>query len=121
MKRILAAALAVAATIGLPAAAEAHGGWHGGFHGGHHEWHRHGGIFIGPAFGWPGPFDDPFFQFPPAPIVVQPPPVYIERGNDSGALASSGQFWYYCESAGAYYPYVKQCPEGWKTVLPRQR
>lgn len=24
--------------------------------------------------------------------------------------------WYYCESAKSYYPYVNQCPEGWKTV-----
>jgi hypothetical protein len=24
--------------------------------------------------------------------------------------------WYYCESSRSYYPYVNQCPEGWKTV-----
>lgn len=24
--------------------------------------------------------------------------------------------WYYCESAKGYYPYVSQCPEGWKSV-----
>lgn len=35
-----------------------------------------------------------------APIVAPPP----ER------------MWYYCESAGAYYPYVGVCPEGWRAV-----
>jgi len=25
-------------------------------------------------------------------------------------------YWYYCQSAGAYYPYVGTCPEGWVPV-----
>lgn len=25
-------------------------------------------------------------------------------------------FYYFCESANAYYPYVTRCPEGWKTL-----
>lgn len=28
------------------------------------------------------------------------------------------QYWYYCGSAGAYYPYVAECPEGWQPVVP---
>jgi hypothetical protein len=28
------------------------------------------------------------------------------------------QYWYYCGSAGAYYPYVAACPEGWQPVVP---
>jgi hypothetical protein len=40
------------------------------------------------------------------PVVVGPAPVYIEpRG-----------YWYYCPSAGAYYPYVRACPEPWVPV-----
>jgi hypothetical protein len=27
-------------------------------------------------------------------------------------------YWYFCASAGAYYPYVQTCPEGWVTVVP---
>lgn len=27
-------------------------------------------------------------------------------------------YWYYCESARAYHPYVQQCPEGWMKVVP---
>lgn len=42
----------------------------------------------------------------PAPIAVpaQPP-------------AAAGVFYYFCDSAYAYYPYVRNCPEGWR-VLP---
>jgi FKBP-type peptidyl-prolyl cis-trans isomerase FkpA len=33
----------------------------------------------------------------------------------------SGQasFWYYCNDAQAYYPYVRQCPSGWLQVVPQ--
>jgi hypothetical protein len=27
-------------------------------------------------------------------------------------------YWYYCPSANAYYPYVLQCLEGWRLVVP---
>jgi hypothetical protein len=27
----------------------------------------------------------------------------------------------YCASANAYYPYVAQCPEGWKQVVPQSQ
>ncbi len=33
------------------------------------------------------------------------------------APAAAAVFYYFCESANAYYPYATQCPEGWK-VLP---
>jgi hypothetical protein len=26
------------------------------------------------------------------------------------------QYWYYCDSARTYYPYVSSCPEGWRAV-----
>jgi hypothetical protein len=28
-------------------------------------------------------------------------------------------YWYYCSSAGAYYPTVPTCPEPWTKVPPR--
>jgi hypothetical protein len=34
------------------------------------------------------------------------------------ALPSPG-YWYWCESAQAYYPYVSSCPEGWQLVVPQ--
>jgi hypothetical protein len=27
--------------------------------------------------------------------------------------------WFYCPEAGAYYPYVQQCPGGWQQVAPQ--
>ncbi|MDD5248325.1 MAG: hypothetical protein PHY45_05040 [Rhodocyclaceae bacterium] len=103
----------------------AHGDWHGSWHG-HGEWHRHwgGAIYFGPTFGWPPyatPFDDPYAMSPLA-TTPEPPPIYIERG-DSGSppevAPSPTRYWYYCEAAAAYYPYVKDCPGGWTRVLPQ--
>lgn len=52
-------------------------------------------------------------------------PVYIEQssatnnasGNSSGP-ASDG-YWYYCSNPDGYYPYVKQCANGWQRVPPQ--
>jgi hypothetical protein len=82
----------------------------------HGEWHRHLGIiYLGPTF------VDPGYMFPPLVATPQPPPTYIERadGSPPEAAASPSRYWYYCEAAAAYYPYVKECPGGWKTVLPQ--
>ena len=27
-------------------------------------------------------------------------------------------YWYYCQDAQGYYPYVKSCPGGWTRVVP---
>ena len=45
---------------------------------------------------------------PPAlPVYVQPPPTQA--------------YWYYCQSAQAYYPYVSSCPEPWIPVPAAQQ
>jgi hypothetical protein len=131
MKRLSMTTLAIAAALALPAGTAwadrgGHGRNGGGFHGGHehHEFHHHhGAVFIGPTFFWPGywgPFDDPFYSYPPGPSIAEAPPVYIERGDGNPPPATANQYWYYCEAANAYYPYVKQCPGGWKAVAPQQ-
>jgi hypothetical protein len=60
------------------------------------------GIFVGVtpfvlggayAYGWP-------YDTAPAPVYSAPAPSY----------------WYYCQSAGAYYPDVPSCPEAWVPV-----
>ena len=87
-------------------------------------WHHHGprvsiGLGFGPYWG-PGPFwaPYPYYYAPPvyAPVVVSPPqPVqYVERNDQP---LQSG-YWYYCETSRGYYPYVKECPSGWKAVPP---
>ena len=42
------------------------------------------------------------YSAPPQPVA--PPP---DSGN-----------WYFCNSSGNYYPYVRVCPEGWQPVAP---
>src|SRR5207244_506409 len=34
------------------------------------------------------------------------------------AIPQQQGYWYFCQSANAYYPYVQQCPEGWQPVVP---
>ena len=80
----------------------------------------HGRVFIsvGPAFWWyPYPYwsyPPPYYYYPPPP---EEPPVYIEQ-SAQGSQAPPA-YWYYCQSAGAYYPNVQSCPEAWIKVAPR--
>jgi hypothetical protein len=80
-------------------------------------------IGVGFGFGYPywGPYWSPWYYPPPyyypAPVVVRSAPVtYIEQGSSQPVDQSS--WWYYCESAKGYYPYVKRCPTGWQRVSP---
>jgi hypothetical protein len=101
---------------------------------GHHRPHVHGRVFIGvgPAVWW-GPYPywyyppppyavyaPPVVYAPPPPVVVPEPQVYIQQAPPPVAPGPSAQqFWYYCQSAQAYYPSVSSCPEAWVKVAPR--
>lgn len=108
-----------------------HGGWHEG--GGHYYgYHGHGyygpgfvfdvGPWWGPSFWWGSPwYGPPYYPpyyYPPPVIVQQQPQVYIERPP---ASPEAGGYWYYCQSAGKYYPNVATCPEPWVKVPPRSK
>ncbi len=43
-------------------------------------------------------------------------PTNTPMGGDVPPSASSGQYWYFCPSSNGYYPYVKECPQGWQQV-----
>jgi hypothetical protein len=78
-------------------------------------------FFPGPYYG-PYLYGDPFYA--PAPVVVVPPPepaVYIERSDSpvEPVQTPGQQYWYFCRGSNRYYPYVKECPGGWQTVLPQ--
>lgn len=93
-------------------AGHAHSGAHAhGFrhrHGFAHR-HFHGGAILGfGAFGYPWYYPYPGYYHPRA---YAPPVVYIEQSQQQ-------PYWYYCTSAGGYYPYVNECPTGWTLVLP---
>ncbi len=95
-----------------------------------HGWHNSVGVYVGPPYfgpyfgpAWgPGWYPPPYY-YPPQPVVVLPPAqpqVYVEQGSTPAAPAAAGQqYWYYCNSGKAYYPYVKECPDGWQKVLPQ--
>jgi hypothetical protein len=116
-----------------------HGGkWHGGhggkWHGGHHGWHKghhgwHGGTRVGIGIGigpfW-GPYWAPRYAYPYAyPYAYAYPPVvaapstqlYIQPSSQAPVLPPPF-YWYYCDASQGYYPYVQQCPGGWRTVTP---
>ncbi len=70
----------------------------------HHHFVR-SRVFVGAGFFFPVLVGPPVVFAAPTPVYVQPPP--------------QPAYWYYCESARTYYPYVQQCPEGWLEVVPR--
>jgi hypothetical protein len=101
-------------------------GPHHGFRGSHHGFrdpHRFGGprVFIRPSIVVPfGPYWAPRWEpygYPP--VVVAPSPrVYVQLSPPVAAEPPPPLYWYYCEDSQAYYPYVQQCPGGWRPVTP---
>lgn len=68
---------------------------HQGFANHHFDRRFHGGVIIGAPLYWP-----PVYPYYDPPAYEAPAPSY----------------WYYCQSAGAYYPTVQSCPEAWVPV-----
>jgi hypothetical protein len=111
-----------------------HGGGHHGGHGG--KWHGgHGwggarvgiGIGLGPFWGpyW-GPYWRPYwggywrpyaYGYPYAYPYVYPPVVTVPSTRVY-VQPSAPAYWYYCDNPQGYYPYVQQCPGGWRAVAP---
>jgi hypothetical protein len=90
--------------------------WHGG-HGGHG--HFSGSVWIGPVWSpWWGPaypyYYNPYYATPPV-VVQQSPDEYVQQ---SAPQSEEPAYWYYCQDPKGYYPYVKECPNGWLKVAP---
>ncbi|MGN6230020.1 MAG: hypothetical protein ACTHNZ_02510 [Trinickia sp.] len=83
--------------------------WRGGRW--HHDHHRG-------RFGWWWVVGG-LWYFYPQPVYPYPDP--FSPGDVEYGPSEPGQYWYYCESAGQYYPYVTDCPEGWQAVIPDDR
>ncbi|MFY9329763.1 MAG: hypothetical protein WAO76_17375 [Georgfuchsia sp.] len=92
---------------------------------GHHHYGGRGHIGVMIGIPWsPWYYPPPYYYSPyNPPVVVQSQPqVYIEQqpaASTESYTAGDGNYWYHCASAKAYYPYVKECPEGWQKVLPQ--
>jgi hypothetical protein len=62
------------------------------------------------------PFGVPYL-YPP--VVVAPPPVYVQPPPRVYVQPPPSQpYWYHCDNPPGYYPYVQQCPGGWRQVNP---
>lgn len=93
----------------LPAhARDGHERGHGGFV-------FRGGVWIGPWGPWWGPPYYPYYPYYPEPPVQEQPPVYVQPPAQS---EEEQYYWYYCTNPQGYYPYVKECPNGWMKVVP---
>lgn len=107
------------------------GGWRG-YEGPHDGgWHRGGptywwGLGLGLGLGWDAwHYAPPYYDYPypgyyvpavPPAVIIEPRPAPETTEVPQNPPATSN--WYYCESAKAYYPYVRQCPEPWRIVPP---
>jgi hypothetical protein len=92
--------------------------WHGGHweHGDHDGrygwWWLSGGLWYyypAPIY----PYPDPYV---PPPVVVAPPVAVAPPQVSAAPPPPAPQYWYYCDSARGYYPYVPACPSGWRAV-----
>lgn len=84
------------------------------------------GLGLGYGLGYGGygfGYGPPYYPYPP--VAPSVPQVYIERQDmpPQDGRQSSAQlppdYWYYCRAPEGYYPYVKDCPEGWEQVTPQ--
>ena len=80
------------------------------------------GFHFGVPFYWGAPYyyyPYPYYPAPiyypppvvyaPSPVISAPPPTLVERPAEPS-------YWYYCASSRGYYPYARECPEGWQRV-----
>ncbi len=103
----------------------------GGHGGGHHSRGHYGGGFshggyyslglLGLGYGlgyYDRPYYSPYYAYPPTIVTVpMTPPVYIQQAQPVTQQYPAG-YWYYCDNPQGYYPYIKQCPNGWQQVEP---
>jgi len=101
------------------------GGWGGHYgggygHGGHYGHSSFGLYFGAPFYSYPYyryPYQYPYY-YPPAVVTVpSAPPVYIQQSPPATRQYPAG-YWYYCNNPEGYYPYIKECPDGWQQVEP---
>lgn len=78
------------------------------------------GGWWGPSVAWGGWSPGVWVTPAPQTVVVAPTaPVFIERAAAETEAPAQQVWWYWCTGAGAYYPYVKECPGGWQRVAPQ--
>jgi hypothetical protein len=113
---------------GLHRTSHYHRGVQFGISGGrYHSGHSGFGFYFGlPYVYYPFPYYynynyqyyPPAYQYyPPVTVAPESPPVYIQQYPPVTQEYPPG-YWYYCSNPQGYYPYVKECPNGWQQVEP---
>ncbi|MGP8472783.1 hypothetical protein [Burkholderia sp. PR2] len=78
------------------------------------------GVYVGPGYPYYYPVVPAPYYYPPPVVVVPvdpgPPPEYVEKDQPQQGGAD---VWYYCDASKHYYPYVKTCKSGWRSVPAR--
>jgi hypothetical protein len=103
--------------------------WNSGYwYNGHHEgrlgwWWVVGSLWyfypqpVDPYPAYPYESNVTIIQTPPAQPTQPMPPVQPTQPNiQTTPSAPNNNVWYYCADADEYYPYVRECPAGWRTV-----
>lgn len=79
------------------------------------------GVYVGPGYPYDYPVVPAPYYYPPPVVVVPvdpgPPPEYVEK--DQPQQGGGADVWYYCDASKHYYPYVKTCKSGWRSVPAR--
>ncbi len=100
-----------------------YGGRHGGFRGGLGYGALGLGLGLGMGYGlgsyYGGGYNNYAYSYPPTVIAVPTaPPVYIQQTPAPVVEQTQSNYWYYCQNPKGYYPYVRECPNGWQQVDP---
>ncbi|VEB39991.1 Uncharacterised protein [Chromobacterium violaceum] len=89
------------------------GYWHHGYYHGRTGWWWVAGgawyFYTAPIYPYPACTRRRRRRGPAVPAAPAVPVV-------PAAPQEPAQVWYYCKAAKQYYPYVSECPGGWKTV-----
>lgn len=123
---ILAAVLSAVALASPPVWADRSYG-HGAHIKGNSGWGWGLGLLLGTAIlldaTQPRPAYYPAQTYVAPPVAIQPPVVMAAPATYSAlppqqSTIAEPSWWYYCNSSASYYPYVRNCPEGWTRVSP---
>jgi hypothetical protein len=85
------------------------------------SFHHRGSFFVGGAFFYPwwpyGYYYPPPYYYGPdySQAHYEPPALYVEKFDGTPDAETPGDI--FCPAASAYYPDVKDCPNGWQRVI----
>ena len=118
-RTLVAVLILLSVGAGVVQADHGHGGGHGG------GYYR-GWDWLPFWFGVTAIATLPYYlgpRNPPQTVVIQQPVREVEYVQPPPppppAQTVVQQYWYYCQNPMGYYPYVKECPNGWMKVVPK--